>query len=275
MGFSLEISISHPYPKCFNPTMALSDDLLFAFEIHSPEKIRSVLAAGLDPKFPINGKAPIRILTEMYLRSPRFVDCLRVILDAGASLDDPFLESLLLDDSVRLRQLLQSSPNCLHRCYSLPCAFTSLQEVSALHLCAEYNSIHCARALLDSGIDVNIRAGFDANGFGGHTAVFHAVNSNQNHCRPVMEFLVDSGANLDLRLKGLVWGSGFDWETLLFDVTPISYDQCGLYFQFHRPEHQVYSNITYLFRKRYALDPPLRNIPNKYLQDSRVFPPRT
>ncbi len=103
--------------------------------------------------------------------------------------------------------------------------------------------------------------------------VFHAVNSNQNHCRPVMELLVDSGANLDLRLKGLVWGHGFDWETLLFDVTPISYAQCGLYFQFHRPEHQIYSNITYLFRKRYSFDPPLRNVPNKYLQDSRVFPP--
>jgi ankyrin repeat protein len=122
---------------------------------------------------------------------------------------------------------------------------------------------------------VNIRAGFDTNGFGGHTPLFHAVNSNQNHCRPVMEFLVDSGADLELRLKGLVWGSGFDWETYLFDVTPISYAQCGLYFQFHRPEHQVYSNITYLFRKRYSVDPPLRNIPNKYLQDSRVFPPRT
>lgn len=207
--------------------MALSDDLLFAFEIHSPEKIRTILAAGLDPNVPINGKAPIHILTEMYLRSPRFADCLRVMLDAGASLHDPLLESLLLDDAVRLRQLLQSSPDSLHRRFSLPCAFTSLHEVSALHLCAEYNSIHCARA------------------------------------------------NLDVRLKGLVWGSGFDWETLLFDVTPISYAQCGLYFQFHRPEHQVYSNITYLFRKRYSADPPLHNIPNKYLQDSGVFPPRT
>jgi ankyrin repeat protein len=163
--------------------MSLTDDLLVAFEIHSPEKIRAILAAGLDPNAPINGKAPILILVEMYLRSPRFSECLRVMLDAGTSLGDSFLEALLLDDSARLRQLLQSSPDSLHRRFSLACAFTSLQGVSALHLCAEYNSVHCARVLLDSGLDVNVRADFDPNGFGGHTPLFHAVNSNQNHCR--------------------------------------------------------------------------------------------
>jgi ankyrin repeat protein len=255
--------------------MSLTDDLLFAFEIHSPEKIRGILSAGLDPNTPINGKPPILILVEMYLRSLRFTDCLSIMLEAGATLNDPLFEILLLDDHARLRKLFQSSPDSLQRRFSLDCAFTSLQGVSALHICAEYNSIHCAQVLLDAGLDVNVRADLDLNGFGGHTPIFHAVNSNQNHCRPVMELLVDSGADLGLRLKGLVWGSGFEWETLLFDVTPISYAQCGLYFQFHRPEHQVYSNITCLFRKRYSADPPLRNVPNKYLQDSRVFPPRT
>ncbi len=80
--------------------MALSDDLLFAFEIHSAEKIRSVLAAGLDPKVPINGKAPIRILTEMYLRSPRFVDCLRVILDAERGIGRCFDRNVLVDGNL-------------------------------------------------------------------------------------------------------------------------------------------------------------------------------
>lgn len=90
-----------------------------------------------------------------------------------------------------------------------------------------------------------------------------------------MELLVEAGANLDIRLKALVWGSGFEWETVVFDVTPISYAQCGLYSQFHRPEKQVYSNIAYLYRKRYGTEPLVRNVPNKYLQDDRVFPPRT
>ena len=67
-----------------------------------------------------------------------------------------------------------------------------------------------------------------------------------------MELLVDAGADLDVRVKGLVWGMGFEWETTIFDVTPISYAQCGLYFQFHRKEQNVYGNIAYLWRKKYG-----------------------
>ena len=90
-----------------------------------------------------------------------------------------------------------------------------------------------------------------------------------------MELLVEAGADMDVRLKGLVWGAGFEWETAVFDVTPISYAQCGLYAQFHRREKDVYSNVTYLYQKRYGSAPQIRNVPNKYLLDDRVFPPRT
>ncbi len=131
--------------------MALSDDLLFAFEVHSPEKIRAALAAGADPNAPIGGKAPILILVEMYLRSARFADCLKVLLEAGASLHDPLLECLLLDDSERLERLLQESPEDLQRRFSLACTYTSLQDATALHICAEYNSVRCARVLLQRG----------------------------------------------------------------------------------------------------------------------------
>ena len=106
----------------------------------------------------------------------------------------------------------------------------------------------------------------DGDGFGGHTPIFHTVNSNQNHCRQAMELLVDAGADLDVWLKGLVWGSGFEWEIVVFDVTAISYAQCGLYAQFHRREQDIYSNIDYLYRKRYGTAPPIRNVPNKYLR---------
>ena len=80
-----------------------------------------------------------------------------------------------------------------------------------------------------------------------------------------MEMLVDAGADLDVRVKGLVWGDTMDWETVVFDVTPISYAQCGLYRQFHRREADVYGNIRYLYGKRYGVEPAIRNVPNKYL----------
>ena len=58
------------------------DELLLAFELHSVERIRAVLDAGLDPRAPFRGKRPVNWLTEMYTRSDRFPGCLRLLLDS-------------------------------------------------------------------------------------------------------------------------------------------------------------------------------------------------
>ena len=237
-----------------------SMDLVEAFELHSPKGIQASLAAGASPTALIDGKRPIDILIEMYTRSPQFAPCLRVLLDAGARVGDPLLEAVLLDDEAALRGIPDFS-----RKMSPVCAYTSCDGVTALHICAEFNSIRCARALIEAGADVNARANVDADGLGGQTPLFHALNSNQNYCRPMMELLVEAGAELDVRLKGLVWGKTMPWETVLFDVTPFSYAQCGLYKQFHRREQDIYSNIDYLHRKRHGTPAPSRNVPNKYL----------
>lgn len=169
------------------------------------------------------------------------------------------LEAVLLDDDIALRRT-----NLQHKLSPL-CAYTSCKGVSALHICAEFNSVRCARVLIEAGADVNARADVDFAGIGGQTPIFHTVNSNQNYCRPMMELLVDAGADLEIRLKGLVWGDTMPWETVLFDVTPVSYAQCGLYRQFHRREVDIYSNIAYLHRKLFGSEPAIRNVPNKYL----------
>ena len=78
--------------------MSLEADYLGAFEEHSPQAIRASLAAGASPTELIKGKRPIDWLIEMYLRSSRFAACLRVLIDAGATIGDPLLEALLLDD---------------------------------------------------------------------------------------------------------------------------------------------------------------------------------
>jgi len=254
--------------------MSSNNELLGAFETHDSAAIRNALAAGCSPTALIDDKSPLILLTEMYTRTSRFADCLRVLLDAGATFNDPLLESLLLDHADKLRIILKSSPSELARRFHLHCAYTPLASASPLHICAEYNSIHCARVLLDAGHPVDATAAIDANGFGGHTPLFHTVNSNRNYCRPMMELLADARASLDVHLKGIVWGSGFEWETTILDVTPLSYAQCGLYFQFHRREDHIYSNLAYLYQEKYGQPLALRNVPNKYLQDSRVFPPR-
>jgi hypothetical protein len=245
--------------------MSLEADYLGAFEEHSPEGVRQALAAGASPTELIKGKTPIDCLIEGYLRSPRFAACLRVLLEAGATIEDPLLEALLLDDDTSLRRLLSSAGERLNRRLRVPGAFTCCEGVTPLHICAEFNCVRCAAVLLDAGADVDAPADPDADGFGGQTPIFHAVNSILNYGRPAMELLVDAGADLDVRLKGLVWGRGQDWETLVLDVTPISYAQCGLYAQFHRPEKDVYSNLSYLHQKRHGTELRLRNVPNKYL----------
>ncbi|MEO7649613.1 MAG: ankyrin repeat domain-containing protein [Bryobacteraceae bacterium] len=245
--------------------MSLTGDLLGSFEVHSPRDIRKALRAGASPVELIGGKRPVDCLIEMYFRSPQFVECLRVMLDAGAAIGDSLLEAVLLDDAAALGRVLQT-PGNLTRNLNVLCAYTSLESASPLHVCAEFNSVRCAAVLLESGVDVDVRADIDGDGIGGQTPLFHAVNSNQNYCRPMMELLVKAGADLDIRLKGLRWGAGFEWETTVYDVTPISYTQCGLYSQFHRKERDVYSNLSYLYQKRYGSEPRIRNVPNKYLR---------
>ena len=51
-----------------------------------------------------------------------------------------------------------------------------------------------------------------------------------------MRLLLAAGANSEVRLKGIHWGKGYEWETTFFDVTPISYSQMGLLPQVHRTE---------------------------------------
>ena len=86
--------------------MAITRDLLDAFETHSLEEIRAALAKGADASALIGGKTPIERLIEMYTRSSRFAECLRVMLDAGGTLDDAFLEAILLNDAGRLGEIL-------------------------------------------------------------------------------------------------------------------------------------------------------------------------
>lgn len=246
--------------------MSLQGDYLGAMEEHSVQGIADALSAGASPVDPIDGRAPITYLIEGYCRSTRFADCLRVLLSAGATIDDPVVEAILLGDATRLEELIgETKGEALHRPLDLRCAFTACVAVTPLHLCAEFNGVDCARVLLAAGADVNAPAGIDEDGFGGQTPIYHCVNSNRNFSRPMLELLVDAKAKLDITIRGLVWGRDMPWETVILDVTPLSYAQCGLYAQFHRNERDVYDALAYLYRHRHGTELRVRNVPNRYL----------
>jgi ankyrin repeat protein len=240
-------------------------DLLVAFEEHEVEGIRAILDAGLDVRAPIKGRSLVNSLLEMYSRSDRFADCLRLLVDRGAVLDDPRILPVLLDDAQQLTAALEADPSLIGHRTSMVSAFTPLIGASLLHVAAEYGNLEAARVLVERGADLEATASVDEHGLNGHTPIFHTVNSNDNRSAPILHRLLEAGARPDVRLQGITWGKGFEWETICFDVTPISYAQLGLLPQVHRRERDIYANITRLLEAAGRPIPPLTNVPNRYL----------
>jgi ankyrin repeat protein len=240
-------------------------DLLGEIEVHSVEGIRRILDNGFDVRALIDGKSLTTHLTEMYYRSDGFRDCLRLLLDRGAVLDDPRIGYVLLNDADALAEALRGDPSLIEHRTTMACAFTPLVGASLLHVAAEFGNLEAARVLLQMGADVNASAAVDGHGLNGHTPLFHTVNSNANRSAPLMRLLLDAGARVDVRLTGLTWGMDMEWETTVFDVTPISYAQLGLLPQMHREERDIYDNIRVLLETAGRRVPPLSNVPNRYL----------
>lgn len=239
--------------------------IITAFELHSTERIKECFENGVSANDIVNDKPLVYKLINMYTRGPAFKHCIKLFIDYGLEFDDKVLLAVLLDDSTMLDSLLTQNNNALSKTYSLQCTFTPLYEASLLHVCAEYNHLSCAQVLVKHGADVNAKAGTDTNGFGGHTPIFHTVNQDANKSMDVLKFLLSQNADLNITVKGLIWGKGYEWETFIPSVNPLSYAMMGLLRQFQRTEQQIYEVVSLLFKSKYGTDYFPVNVPNKYL----------
>lgn len=245
--------------------MDYSQKIITDIEIHSAAGIKECFENGINPNDHYKGKPLINELITEYGRGPKFSECFKVFVDYGLGFEDKVLLAVFLNDDVSLDALLVGNNQAIENRYTFDCAFTPLYNASLLHICAEFNHLACAKVLVKHGADVNTKAGVDEFGFGGQTPIFHTVNQNSNKCMDVMKYLIDESADLTITLKGIIWGKGYEWETFIPSVNPISYAMMGLLRQFQRTEKNIYEIVSILMRAKYGTEYFPKNIPNKYL----------
>ncbi len=240
--------------------------MLYSIELHSLEGIRQYFNEGGDPNEIHDGVGLFTTFVEMYTRSPLFKEGVKIFTDAGLNFEDDALLAVLMDDPERLNNIIYRTHGTINRTYSLfNNAYTPLTGGSLMHYCAEFNSIHCAKVLLQSGADVNVKAGIDEYGFGGQTPIFHTVNQNGNNSSDMLDFLIDNDSDLAITVKGIIWGKGYEWETWIPSVNPISYAMMGLLPQMHRKEKTITAVLSKLVKKAYGIEYTPVNIPCAYL----------
>jgi hypothetical protein len=84
----------------------------------------------------------------------------------------------LLTRTFEIAEVFPNAPACARDPYMAQ--GTPVHGTTLLHIAAYFDELEIATWLLDRGMDPNARAAIDANGFGGYTALFSSVVSQQN-----------------------------------------------------------------------------------------------
>jgi hypothetical protein len=196
--------------------------------------------------------APVAMVLETYCRNPQGKhQCLELFAEHGVDLPDTPPMAVHRGRVDLLEARLRRDPDVLFRTFSheeiyppalgchddwsLALHGTPLAGGTLLHLCVDNDEIELARRLLERGADVNRRAAVDAEGFGGHTALFGCVVSQPwrvglRRDDAFARLLLDQGADpnvrasLRKRLRFVADESTHEYR----DVTPLEWGE-----QFH------------------------------------------
>jgi ankyrin repeat protein len=143
-----------------------------------------------------------------YVRSPELARCIDLLLGAGGITKyNVLVPDLLRGGLDQLRERLDADPALVNRRFpELDFGTTggrmlTLARATLLHVAAEYGRVEAATLLLNRGADVNARSSVDAPGVGGQTPIFHAATQFENRGLPMLQLLIERGADLSVRAK--------------------------------------------------------------------------
>jgi Ankyrin repeats (3 copies) len=163
-----------------------------------------------------------------YSRSEQLRECIDILVERGATTryKIPALLDLLRGDIESLQSRLDAEPSLVHRRFeeldfgSSGRRSMNLRGGTLLHVAAEYGNLEAARALVEHGADANARAIVDERGVGGQTPIFHAVTQFRDWGYAVAKYLVECGADLNLRVR---LPGHYDQPDEIVECTPREY----------------------------------------------------
>ncbi|MGC1449125.1 MAG: ankyrin repeat domain-containing protein [Candidatus Sulfotelmatobacter sp.] len=194
--------------------------LFAACETLNPRTLHWLLEHGADPNcgnealwksrgIPHPGTA-LDYLLGTYVRDPEVLaNCIEILLHAGGKSKQtpPAVLAVIRSRVTELVELLDASPVLIHQRFpeldfgTTAARMLTLRGGTLLHVAAEFQNVHVARLLLDRGADVNAAAMLDDAGVGGQTPIFHAATQREDAGLPLVELLVERGADLTVRVK--------------------------------------------------------------------------
>lgn len=177
-----------------------------------PEPLKWLLDHGADPNCssPKNPDTALDYVIQTYPRDPRrLTACIEMLLAAGGRTryNVPGVLPILCGRTEEFATLLDADPALLERRYpELDCGQSggrrlTLRGATLLHVAAEYGYLDAARLLVDRGADINARAEIDSTGVGGQTPVFHALTNHSARRSKIGDFLIASGADVQIRAR--------------------------------------------------------------------------
>jgi hypothetical protein len=164
--------------------------IMFPLEEYDPRALRWLLDHGADLHAAAKYCCPIAMLICIYMRRSKDKSaCLEMVEQAGFALPDTPAMALHRSRLDLLQNHLERDPSLLERRFTYREVFASTLDGPAgdaypatpvtgctlLHLAIEFDDIDVARWLIERGADANARAAINAEGFEGHTPLFHSV----------------------------------------------------------------------------------------------------